>query len=174
VRGVDLSDEAIAFARGLSDESGIPATFVQAEVVQWMTTTTELRFDLAFASYGATCWLPDLDAWAHGIRRILVSGGRFVYVEFHPIVWSIAPDLCIRGDDYFSTTPFVEPVGDYVADAGPSLGAATSMAARSRHDRDRAREGGPAHRMRPGVRVRERLSRQPIADAGTGSPLGVA
>jgi SAM-dependent methyltransferase len=143
VTGVDLSDEAIAFARSLSDESGIPATFVQAEVVEWMTTTTELRFDLAFASYGATCWLPDLDAWARGIRRILVPGGRFVYVEFHPIVWSIAPDLCITGDDYFSTTPFVEPVGDYVAEAGPHLGAATGA--------QRGHNDLPAHAWQHGL-----------------------
>ncbi len=122
VTGVDLSDDAIAFARSLSEASGIPATFVQSEVVQWMATT-ELRFDLVFASYGATCWLPDIAAWARGVRRILSPGGRLVYVEFHPIVWSIGPDLRMTGDDYFSTTPFVEPVADYVAEAGPHLGA---------------------------------------------------
>jgi hypothetical protein len=48
---------------------------------------------------------------------------RLVYVEFHPIIWSIAPDLRIAGDDYFATTPFVEPVNDYVAESGPHLGA---------------------------------------------------
>jgi hypothetical protein len=95
---------------------------VQAEVVEWMGTT-DLRFDVAFASYGAACWLPDLGTWARGIRRILVPGGRFVYVEFHPIVGSLAPDLRIAGDDYFSSAPFVEPVGDYVAHSGAHLGA---------------------------------------------------
>jgi SAM-dependent methyltransferase len=122
VTGVDMSDEAIAFARNLSAASGIPATFVQMEVVQWMATT-DLRFDLAFSSYGAACWLPDLSAWARGLRRILVPGGCFVYVEFHPIVWSLAPDLRLTGDDYFSSTPFVEPVNDYVACSGAHLGA---------------------------------------------------
>jgi SAM-dependent methyltransferase len=122
VTGVDLSDEAIAFARGLSVASGIRATFVQAEVVEWMATT-ELRFDLAFSSYGAACWLPHLEPWARGLRRILVPGGRFVYVEFHPLVWSLAPDLRLAGDDYFSRAPFVEPVGDYVARSGAHLGA---------------------------------------------------
>ena len=59
--GVDFSDEAIDFARRLSADSGIPATFEQAEVVAWMHST-ERRFDLAFTSYGTTGWLPDLGA----------------------------------------------------------------------------------------------------------------
>jgi SAM-dependent methyltransferase len=122
VTGVDLSDEAIAFARGLSEASGIGATFVQAEVVDWMATT-DLRFDLAFSSYGAACWLPHLGAWASGLRRVLVPGGLFVYVDFHPVVGSIGADLRTAGDDYFSKAPFVEPVNDYVAQSGAHLGA---------------------------------------------------
>jgi SAM-dependent methyltransferase len=122
VVGVDLSDEAIRFARALSEESEIAATYEHAEVVAWMAAT-DARFDVAFASYGAATWLPDLDAWARGMRRVLVPGGRFVYVDFHPIVWSIAPVKSLAGDDYFSADPFIEPVSDYVAESGASLGA---------------------------------------------------
>jgi SAM-dependent methyltransferase len=122
VTGVDISGEAIAFARGLSAQTSIAATFVEAEVVDWMAHE-ESRFDVAFASYGAVCWLPDLAAWARGVRRVLVPGGRFVYVEFHPLVWSLTPDLRIAGDDYFAKGPFVEPVRDYVATSGAYLGA---------------------------------------------------
>ncbi|MES2642946.1 MAG: class I SAM-dependent methyltransferase [Myxococcota bacterium] len=124
VTGVDLSDEAVAFARALSAGSGIPATFVEADVVAWMQTTPE-RFDVAFSSYGAAPWLPDLAAWASGIARVLNDGGRFVYVEFHPLVWSFGGDLRLSRDDYFQATPFVEPVGDYVAASGAGLGAVT-------------------------------------------------
>ncbi len=122
VTGVDLSDEAIRFARELSAQSGIPAEFVESELVTWLHTT-DARFDVAFSSYGASPWLPDLGVWARGIARVLRDGGRFVYVEFHPLVWSIGADLRLSGDDYFATAPFLEPVGDYVADSGESLGA---------------------------------------------------
>jgi SAM-dependent methyltransferase len=127
VTGVDLSDEAISFARKLEAGSGIDATFIEAEVVDWMKRTTD-RFDVAFSSYGAVGWLPDLGAWAEGIHRILVPGGRFVYVEFHPLVWSVGKDGRLSGDDYFSEEPFIEPVGDYVAASAEALHAVTSGA----------------------------------------------
>lgn len=122
VTGVDFSDEAIAFARQLALDSGIAARFEQAEVVSFLRSSAE-RFELAFSSYGAVGWLPEIEPWAAGVRRILRPGGRFVYVEFHPVRWSIGDDLALTGDDYFATAPFREPVRDYVADSGAQLGA---------------------------------------------------
>jgi SAM-dependent methyltransferase len=125
VTGVDLSDEAIAFARKLSADAGIAADFVAAEVVEWLAST-DMRFDIAFTSYGTTPWLPDLHAWARGVHRVLAPGGRLVYVEFHPIIWSFAADFRPTADDYFADAPFIEPVGDYVARSGESLGGGAS------------------------------------------------
>lgn len=127
ITGVDLSDEAIAFARELSSASGITATFEQGDVVAWMQKATQ-RFDLGFSSYGAAGWLPDLSAWARGIHRVLAPGGRFVYVEFHPLVWSWGTDMRPTKDDYFARGPFHEPVSDYVAASGSALGAVESGA----------------------------------------------
>lgn len=118
--GVDFSDEAVAFATALSADSGIPARFELAEVVAWLHGTEE-RFDVAFTSYGTTGWLRDLDPWATGVARVLRPGGVFVYVEFHPLAWSLGDDLALSGDDYFHPGPFKEPVGDYVADSGAGL-----------------------------------------------------
>lgn len=121
VLGVDLSDEAIAFAKQLSIESGIDARFVQREVCEWLETTEE-RFEIAFSSYGTTGWLPDLDRWARGVHRVLVPGGMLVYVEFHPLRWSFDDTLALTKDDYFEARPFTDPVGDYVLESGKALG----------------------------------------------------
>ena len=120
VTGVDFSDEAIQFARALSVGSDIPATFIQHELLTWLDVTDK-RFELAFSSYGAVSWMPDIERWGRGIARILQPGGRFVYVEFHPHVWCLGPDLTLTGDDYFFRGPFVAPIQDYVADSGAGL-----------------------------------------------------
>ncbi len=121
VTGVDLSDEAITFARQLSIDSGIDARFAQAEVCGWLESTDE-RFEIAFTSYGTTGWLPDLDRWARGIARVLEPGGTLVYVEFHPLRWSFDDTLGLTKDDYFETRAFTDPVGDYVLESGEALG----------------------------------------------------
>lgn len=85
VTGVDISDEAIAFATQLSAESGIPAVFHRADVYEWLTEADEQQFDVVFSSYGVVGWLSDLPTWAKGIKKVLKSDGRFVLLEFHPL-----------------------------------------------------------------------------------------
>ncbi len=120
--GVDFSDAAIGFARTLSAQSGLAAQFIEAEICDWMHST-EQRFDLAFASYGVIGWHENAGAWMRGAARVLAPGGSLVYVEFHPLVWTYGGNLDLSGDDYFHRGPFVEPVGDYVADSAHGLGA---------------------------------------------------
>ncbi|MDW5443273.1 class I SAM-dependent methyltransferase [Polaromonas sp. SM01] len=119
VTGVDISDEAIAFARRLSAEAALPASFERAEVVQWLglAAAQGQRFDRVFASYGALCWLADLGAWARGIAGVLAPGGCFVLVEFHPFAMHLDENWQPRYD-YFDKAPVGESgVGDYVADS---------------------------------------------------------
>lgn len=123
--GVDISDEAIGFARRLSAESGIAAEFERADVYAWLREGGEAgrRFDVVFSSYGVLAWLSDLRAWARGIADVLAPGGRFVLMEFHPVVGMFDPDLSLR-HPYSSggaPIPFVEGIGDYVADSGDGL-----------------------------------------------------
>lgn len=122
VTGVDISDEAIAFARQLATDAGIRATFERADVYDWLKAQPGAQFDLVFSSYGAVIWLSDLEAWARGITHVLKPGGRFVLVEFHPLLGALDDDW--RFAYSYGTgevLTFEEGIGDYVAMAGPAL-----------------------------------------------------
>lgn len=123
VTGVDISDDAIAFARQLSQESGIPATFVRADVFDYLEEAAARgeQFDRVFSSYGAIMWLSDLPRWGAGIGRILKPGGAFVLVEFHP-TGLMYNEKGERDWPYFSSEPISDGgVGDYVAFSGGGL-----------------------------------------------------
>jgi len=118
VTGVDISDEAIDFARELARGSGIAATFERGDVFAWLGATTE-QFDIAFSSYGAIAWLSDLPTWARGVARILAPGGRLVVVEFHPVLYLFDDDGrigtgCARGGKG-ARLDNPQGIGDYVA-----------------------------------------------------------
>ena len=80
--GLDFSPVAIETARRISAELGISAAFVEADV---LNAPEDLRdFDVVFASWGALCWISDLDAWMRTAARALKRGGRLAIVEAHP------------------------------------------------------------------------------------------
>ncbi len=118
VTGVDISDEAVRFARQLSADSGIPAEFLRADIYDFFLRNDE-RFHTVFSSYGVLCWLSDLEAWGRGIASSLLPGGRFVLVDFHPAfamfdeAWQLR-HAYMGGELY----EFDAGVGDYVALTG--------------------------------------------------------
>jgi SAM-dependent methyltransferase len=125
VTGVDISDEAILYARRLSSETGVPADFVRADLYDWLGIAARegLRFDVVFSSYGVVCWLRDLEAWASGIASLLRTGGRFVLVDFHPGAemfderWNRAHGYPSGGEPRL----FREGVGDYIGESAGGL-----------------------------------------------------
>jgi SAM-dependent methyltransferase len=125
VTGVDLSDAAILAARDLSKRTGIPATFVRADLYEWLDTTARegTAFEAIFASYGVVCWLSDLDSWGRGIASVLKPSGIFVLVDFHPVAevfdgdWSVVRDYPSGGERVLLD----EGVGDYVGDSAGGL-----------------------------------------------------
>lgn len=118
VTGVDISDEAIDFARQLARDSGIPAEYIRADVYDFFADN-RTQYDLVFSSYGALVWLSDLDAWAQGIHRCLKRGGRFVFIDFHPAFCMFGEDWRLKYD-YMggSYVEFESGIGDYVALTG--------------------------------------------------------
>lgn len=94
VTGVDISDEAIKKANELKAKAQLKAEFVTSDVYAFGETNQQ-QFDVVYTSYGAICWLPDLDRWAQVIRSCLKPGGTFYMAEFHPII-----DL-MAGYEYF-------------------------------------------------------------------------
>lgn len=121
VTGVDISDEAINFARQLSADSSIPATFYRSDVFDWLEAN-ETQFDIIYMSYGTLVWLSDIKTWAKLMAKALKTGGRYVLMEFHPLPlimerdWTFTYDYMGGGH-----VKWDDGVGDYVADSGGGL-----------------------------------------------------
>lgn len=86
VTGADFSDKAIEYARQLSAELDIPATFVLSDLYD-LPNSLSGQFDIVFTSYGAIYWLPDMDRWAQIVAHFLKPGGTFYIAEFHPFAY---------------------------------------------------------------------------------------
>lgn len=105
--GVDFSDKAIEKARELAALTGAAADFICCDVYELPKHLDE-QFDIVFTSYGVTGWLPDLEKWAGIVSRFLKPGGRFVFVEFHPVVWMFDDDFRTIHYRYFNSGPIIE------------------------------------------------------------------
>ncbi len=105
--GVDLSDKAIDSARQIAKDTHSSAKFVCCDIYD-LPNHLNGKFDIVFTSYGAIGWLPDLDRWAKIVSQFLKPGGRFVMVEFHPVVWMFDNNFEKVGYRYFNSGAIVE------------------------------------------------------------------
>ncbi|MBX2814825.1 MAG: methyltransferase domain-containing protein [Saprospiraceae bacterium] len=85
VTGLDFSEKAITKARELAQALGIDCTFI-CEEIGANPSQVQDTYDLVFTSYGVLDWLPDLNIWASQVHRSLRPGGRFIMIEFHPLL----------------------------------------------------------------------------------------
>jgi SAM-dependent methyltransferase len=123
VTGVDISDEAIAFAERLSEESGLAGRFERADVYDWLAQAAQHKraFDRVFMSYGVLGWLSDLGALMRGVGGVLAHGGQLVLVEYHPfaVMFDDAGErLAYPYSSAGEAQPFSDGVQDYVARRG--------------------------------------------------------
>ena len=120
VTGLDLSPRAIEAARGLATRAGLAATFVEGDVYA-APELIEGTFDVVFASYGAIGWLPDVARWAAVVAHFLRPGGRLVFAEFHPVLWTLDADFRHFAHDYTGGGPIREAEGTYTDTEAPAV-----------------------------------------------------
>ena len=107
VTGVDLSNKAIDKARELAKQCDVSAKFMSCDVYD-LPNHLDQQFDIVFTSYGTIGWLPDLKKWAAVVSRYLRPGGKFVFAEFHPVVWMFDSDFEKVAYNYFKDGAIVE------------------------------------------------------------------
>lgn len=80
--GIDVSKEQLATARQMQSEFGIdfPLLLGNAEATPYADDT----FGMAISEYGASLWC-DPYQWIPEAARILVPGGRLVFMRFSPL-----------------------------------------------------------------------------------------
>lgn len=115
VTGVDLSDRSIDTAKQLASTTKINAHFICCDIYDLPNHLDE-QFDLVYTSYGTIGWLPDIDKWATIVSKYLKPGGKFVFVEFHPVVWMFDDDFKEIKYNYFNDDPIVESLEGTYAD----------------------------------------------------------
>ncbi|GAB3753780.1 class I SAM-dependent methyltransferase [Microlunatus parietis] len=108
VTGVDLSAESLKIGRELAARTGIPATFVQSDVLT-AADTLATRYDIVFTTRGVLMWVSDLTAWARTCARLLRPGGVFYLLDVHPLAMVLEerdPGFRLTGS-YFGGEPNV-------------------------------------------------------------------
>jgi ubiquinone/menaquinone biosynthesis C-methylase UbiE len=115
VTGVDLSDEAIKSANDLAKKINTAAEFICCDIYD-LPDCLDKKFDIVFTSYGTIGWLPDLGKWAAVVSHYLKLGGKFIFVEFHPVVWMFDDGFKKIAYNYFNTGPIIETLHGTYAD----------------------------------------------------------
>lgn len=86
--GLDFSPVALDAARELQRKTDLGATFVEGNVYD-ARALIDGHFDLAYVTWGAINWLPDIVRWAEAASSLLKSGGQLYLLEGHPSLMSL-------------------------------------------------------------------------------------
>ena len=117
VVGLDFSARAIEVARSLASELGLAgrARFVEADFYDAVQAIPAPHgFDMAFVTWGAICWLPDIARWAQIVAALLRPGGSLYLAEGHPVAHVFDDAACSPDGTpglfapYFAREPVLE------------------------------------------------------------------
>lgn len=120
VTAVDFSDRAIAQAKSMNEKLGLDVEFICSNVYD-LPELLGKKFDFVFTSYGVIAWLEDLDKWANVIATFLKPQGKFVMVEFHPVVWMFDDEVKNITYSYFKDEAIAETISGTYADKGAAI-----------------------------------------------------
>ena len=84
--------EAMVEAKALAQAAHQPVRFVEGSPSSIPAAVRSGGFDAVYSGFGGLDWVPDLDAWAEGIRASLETGGALVVYDEHPFAFMVAPD----------------------------------------------------------------------------------
>lgn len=84
VVGVDYSEVAVGAAQRRADALGVACRYVVATVPGVPLENSSA--DLVYTGKGALIWMPDLEAWAREVARLLRPSGYLFIYEGHPAV----------------------------------------------------------------------------------------
>ena len=120
VTGVDFSEKAIEKAREINKQLNLNTTFICCDIYDLPNHLNE-KFDIVFTSYGTIGWLPDVNKWAKVISHFLKPDGKFIFAEFHPVVWMFDNDFKEIFYNYFNIAPILEEESGTYADKKAAL-----------------------------------------------------
>lgn len=120
VTGVDLSDKAIENAIRIAKETNSNTQFICCDLYD-LEHHLDKQFDIIFTSYGTITWLPDIGKWGELISKFLKPNGKFIFVEFHPVVWMFDNDFEKISYNYFNAAPIVETENGTYADKNAKI-----------------------------------------------------
>ena len=81
--GLDFSAEAIEAARDFAKRAGRDVRFVQSDIYEAPAALGE-TYEVAYVTWGAINWLPDIFRWAQVVADVLEPGGFLYLAESHP------------------------------------------------------------------------------------------
>ena len=117
VVGIDFSDKAIEKAKELRDSMQVDADFICCDIYQLQDYVND-QFDIVYTSYGVISWLDSLDRWAEVISSFLKPKGKFVLIEFHPILWMFDDKFKQLKYPYSQKEPYVMEESTYTENGG--------------------------------------------------------
>ena len=88
VTGLDFSSKALEAARAIAGKAGISARFVEGNLYD-APRLLGARYEVAYVTWGAINWLPDIAAWAQVVAEVLEPGGFLYMIEGHPFAQTL-------------------------------------------------------------------------------------